>query len=244
MGFVNPSRFTTRPEIDGTFGVVASTHWIATAVGMGDPRAWRQRLRRRGRDGLHAAGRRAASQRAGRRRADHRARRAARPDRGDLRPGPGAGGRDDRALSARSASTWCPAPACSPPACPGTFDAWMLLLRDYGTMPLADVLTPAIAYARERLSAGRARRRHHRHRRSAVPRALADLGRGLSAGRQGAGARATCSPIRRSPTPMSASCARPRAPAATATSRSSAPARHGRRASSPRRSTASAARRR
>src|ERR1700752_5133375 len=31
----NPRRFTTRPEIDGTFGVVASTHWIATAVGMG-----------------------------------------------------------------------------------------------------------------------------------------------------------------------------------------------------------------
>src|SRR6185503_19726100 len=30
----NPNPFTTRPEIDGTFGVVASTHWIATAVGM------------------------------------------------------------------------------------------------------------------------------------------------------------------------------------------------------------------
>ena len=29
------SDFTTRPEIEGTFGVVASTHWIATAVGMG-----------------------------------------------------------------------------------------------------------------------------------------------------------------------------------------------------------------
>jgi len=27
--------FTTRPEIEGSFGVVASTHWIATAVGMG-----------------------------------------------------------------------------------------------------------------------------------------------------------------------------------------------------------------
>jgi len=26
--------FTTRPEIRGTFGVVASTHWIASAVGM------------------------------------------------------------------------------------------------------------------------------------------------------------------------------------------------------------------
>ena len=35
MNFVNPNPFTTRPEIDGTFGVVTSTHWIATAVGMG-----------------------------------------------------------------------------------------------------------------------------------------------------------------------------------------------------------------
>jgi len=33
------------------------------------------------------------------------------------------------------------------PACvPGTFDAYMLILRDYGTMRLADVLTPAIGY--------------------------------------------------------------------------------------------------
>ena len=34
MSNVNPNPFTTRPEIEGTFGVVASTHWIATAVGM------------------------------------------------------------------------------------------------------------------------------------------------------------------------------------------------------------------
>ena len=26
--------FTTRPELRGTFGVVASTHWLASAVGM------------------------------------------------------------------------------------------------------------------------------------------------------------------------------------------------------------------
>ena len=26
--------FTTRPEIQGTFGVVTSTHWLATAAGM------------------------------------------------------------------------------------------------------------------------------------------------------------------------------------------------------------------
>jgi gamma-glutamyltranspeptidase/glutathione hydrolase len=32
---------------------------------------------------------------------------------------------------------------------PGTFETWMLLLRDYGTMPLADVLEPAIGYATE-----------------------------------------------------------------------------------------------
>ena len=30
---------------------------------------------------------------------------------------------------------------------PGMFDTWMLLLRDYGTMRLADVLAPAIFYA-------------------------------------------------------------------------------------------------
>ena len=35
MSVINPNPFTTRPEIDGTFGVVASTHWIGTAVGMG-----------------------------------------------------------------------------------------------------------------------------------------------------------------------------------------------------------------
>ena len=27
--------FTTRPEIRGTFGVAASTHWLASAVGLG-----------------------------------------------------------------------------------------------------------------------------------------------------------------------------------------------------------------
>jgi len=31
---IPPLPFTTRPEIEGLFGVVATTHWIATAVGM------------------------------------------------------------------------------------------------------------------------------------------------------------------------------------------------------------------
>src|SRR5215831_9563444 len=34
MSNINPNPFTTRPEIDGTFGAVTSTHWIATAAGM------------------------------------------------------------------------------------------------------------------------------------------------------------------------------------------------------------------
>ena len=34
MTNINPNAFTTRPEIEGTFGVVTRTHWIATAVGM------------------------------------------------------------------------------------------------------------------------------------------------------------------------------------------------------------------
>jgi gamma-glutamyltranspeptidase/glutathione hydrolase len=34
-------------------------------------------------------------------------------------------------------------------AVPGAFDAWMLLLRDHGTMHLADVLSYAIGYARD-----------------------------------------------------------------------------------------------
>ncbi|MFI1360548.1 gamma-glutamyltransferase family protein [Streptomyces sp. NPDC020898] len=34
-------------------------------------------------------------------------------------------------------------------AVPGAFDAWMLLLRDHGTKPLADVLTYAIGYAED-----------------------------------------------------------------------------------------------
>lgn len=34
MANINAGPFTTRPEIEGTFGVCATTHWIATATGM------------------------------------------------------------------------------------------------------------------------------------------------------------------------------------------------------------------
>src|SRR4026208_1178230 len=35
MSNINPGQFTTRPEIDGTFGVVGAPRWVGPAVGMG-----------------------------------------------------------------------------------------------------------------------------------------------------------------------------------------------------------------
>src|SRR5262252_5859671 len=42
-----------------------------------------------------------------------------------------------------------PSTGLFPAVVPGAFDAWMLLLRDFGTRSLADVLVPAIEYARD-----------------------------------------------------------------------------------------------
>ena len=53
---------------------------------------------------------------------------------------------------------------------PGAFDGWMLLLRDHGTLPLRDVLEPAIDYAEARPSDAAARRRDHRRARRLLPR--------------------------------------------------------------------------
>ena len=147
MSLINPNPFTTRPEIEGTFGVVASTHWIATAVGMAMLEKRRQRLRRRGRRCVHAAGRRAASQRPRRRRAGHRLRRAT------GQAGSAFAARDRRRRRATIAHyrgvglDLVPGTGLLAACVPGTFETWMLLLRDYGTLALRDVLAPAIGYA-------------------------------------------------------------------------------------------------
>lgn len=138
--------FTTRPEIKGTFGVVASTHWLASAVGMS--------ILERGGNAFDAAVATGFTLQvvephlngpAGEApillwsQAEERIRvicgqgvapqaatiRAFRDLDLDLVPGTG--------LLA----------ACVP----GAFDAWLTMLRDYGTMRLADVLAPAISYA-------------------------------------------------------------------------------------------------
>src|SRR5437762_2179699 len=148
MNFVNPNPFTTRPEIEGTFGVVTSTHWIATAVGMG--------ILERGGNAFDAACATAFTLQ------------VVEPHLNgpggdvpvilyDVRRGkPGvvcgqgsvpAGAtiahyRDELGLDL------VPGTGLLAACIPGMFDTWMLLLRDYGTVRLADVLSPAIDYAR------------------------------------------------------------------------------------------------
>lgn len=145
---VNPDPFTTRPEIEGTFGVVASTHWIATAVGMailekggnafdaGVATAFTLQVVEPHLNGpggdvpviVHDVKRGRTEVICGQGPAPARATIAHYKSEGlDMVPGTG--------LLA----------ACVP----GTFESWMMLLRDYGTMRVRDVLEPAISYARD-----------------------------------------------------------------------------------------------
>jgi len=145
-GNINPNPFTTRPEIDGTFGVVTSTHWIATAVGMG--------TLERGGNAFDAAVATAFTLQ------------IVEPHLNgpggdvpvllyDVRKGKpelicGQGPAPAAATIAHYKSEgldMVPGTGLLAACIPGMFDSWMLMLRDYGTMRLADVLAPAIFYA-------------------------------------------------------------------------------------------------
>ncbi len=143
---INPNPFTTRPELDGTFGVVATTHWIATAVGMA--------ALEKGGNAFDAAVAAAFTLQV-------------------VEPhlnGPGGDvpvilydvkrGKPEVICgqgTAPAAATiahfrglgldMVPGTGLLAACVPGMFDTWMLLLRDYGPMHPADVLAPAIAYA-------------------------------------------------------------------------------------------------
>jgi gamma-glutamyltranspeptidase/glutathione hydrolase len=147
MKFINPNPFTTRPEIDGTFGVVASTHWIATAVGMG--------ILERGGNAFDAAVATAFTLQ------------VVEPHlngpggdvpvivhdvtRGKTEvicgQGPAPAGATIRHYRDELGLDLVPGTGLLAACIPGTFDTWMLILRDYGTMSLADVLEPALGYA-------------------------------------------------------------------------------------------------
>jgi gamma-glutamyltranspeptidase/glutathione hydrolase len=145
-GLEERNMFTTRPEIAGTFGAVASTHWIASAVGMA--------VLERGGNAFDAAA-------------------AAGFVLQVVEPhlnGPGGDApiiihstRDDaqhvicgqgvapaaatRAHFAALALDLIPGTGLLPAVVPGAFDAWCLMLRDWGTWELSDVLAYAIGYA-------------------------------------------------------------------------------------------------
>ena len=138
--------FTTRPEIRGTFGVVASTHWIASAVGMS--------VLEKGGNAFDAA---AA--------AGFTLQVVEPATNGPLGEAPmlvwseanrrcemicGQGVAPQAATIAKFRELGLeliPGTGLLAAAVPAAFGAWMRLVRDYGTMPLADILAPAIGYA-------------------------------------------------------------------------------------------------
>lgn len=143
------SIFTTRPEVLGRFGVVTSTHWIASAVGMG--------VLEKGGNAFDAAV------------ASGFVLQVVEPHLngpgGDLpallyKNGGSGGGKVDVICAQGTAPAGAtiehyssqgleviPGDGLLATVIPGAFDGWMLMLRDYGSMSLAEVLAPAIYYA-------------------------------------------------------------------------------------------------
>ena len=140
--------FTTRPEIAGTLGVVTSTHWLATQAGMA--------MLEKGGNAFDAAV------------ATGLALHIVEPDQN----GPGGdtplilySARDDEVKvvcgqgSAPAAATvdafkalgldMIPGIGLLPAVVPGSFGAWMLLHGQYGSLPLREVMAPAIGYGRD-----------------------------------------------------------------------------------------------
>src|ERR1700691_4387339 len=146
MSVINPNAFTTRPEIEGTFGVVTSTHWIATAVGMA--------MLEKGGNAFDAAVATAFTLQVVEPHLNgpggdvpviiHDVRRG----KTEVICGQGVAPAGATIAHYRAEGLdLVPGTGLLAAVVPGTFETWMMLLRDYGTMPLAAVLAPAIGYA-------------------------------------------------------------------------------------------------
>jgi gamma-glutamyltranspeptidase/glutathione hydrolase len=138
--------FTTRPEILGTFGVVSTTHWLASAAGMA-------MLEKGGNafDAAVAAGF-----------VLHLAEPHLNGPGGDMPVLIHHRGSDaykmicGQGVAPSGASIdyykglgldMVPGNGLLATVVPGAFDAWLLMLRDYGTMSLDEIWAPAISYA-------------------------------------------------------------------------------------------------
>src|SRR6202795_632256 len=148
MSNVNPNPFTTRPEIEGTFGVVTATHWIATAVGMA--------TLEKGGNAFDAAVATAFTLQVVEPHLNGPG--------GDVpvilydvkrgKPevvcgqGPAPAGATIAHYRDHLGLDLVPGTGLLPACVPGTFETYMMILRDFGTLRLRDVLEPAIAYAR------------------------------------------------------------------------------------------------
>ncbi|GGX52840.1 gamma-glutamyltransferase family protein [Streptomyces fructofermentans] len=139
--------FTTRPTLQGTFGMVSSTHWLASQSAMAVLESGGNAYDAAVAAGfvLHVV-------------EPHLNGPAGEvpiiiaPAGGEVRVLCGQGVAPAGATVANYRALGLDlVPGTGPlaAAVPGAFDAWMLLLRDYGTMSPAEVLAPAIGYARD-----------------------------------------------------------------------------------------------
>src|SRR5260370_2465507 len=146
--------FTTRPEIRGSFGVVATTHWLASSVAMG--------VLEKGGNAFDAAVAAGFTLQVVEPHLNGPLGEApmlaysAQNRRAEMICGPGVA--PQAATIARFKSLGLdliPGTGLLAAAVLGAFDAWMRLLRDYGTMPLADLIEPALGYAENGYPAAR-----------------------------------------------------------------------------------------
>jgi gamma-glutamyltranspeptidase/glutathione hydrolase len=146
--FTPPPAFTTRPTLSGTFGMSASTHWLATATA--------QAVLERGGNAFDASVAAAFVL--------HVVEPHLNGPGGDLvgifqtadasapavlmGQGPAPAGATIEHYRAEGLDL-VPGSGALAAAVPGAVDAWLLLLRDHGTWELAEVLAYAIGYARD-----------------------------------------------------------------------------------------------
>src|SRR3984885_6399155 len=152
------SSFTTRPQLAGTFGMVASTHWLATASGMAVLEAGGTAFDAAGAAGVvlqvvepHMNGLGGEAPVIGYDAGSADPGRSAPPGPGVFEldgQGPAPAGATLDAFGALDLDL-VPGNGLLPACVPAAFGTWMLLLQRHGRMRLRDVMQYAIGYARD-----------------------------------------------------------------------------------------------